>query len=74
MSIKPTMEEAKRTMEEMYAYYMRQGRNIPKESADTESVYSCGKYQGGAEALGALYLWLFGGKAMYKLWEENNHD
>lgn len=67
--------ELKKTLEELYRNYFRQARGFANE-ADQESAYYEAKAHGGTEAIGAIYLWLYGGEEMNKLWmsEVNRSD
>ena len=72
--IKITDPELKKTLEELYRTYFRQARKMANE-VDQESAYYEAKAHGGTEAIGAVYLWAFGGEAMNALWlSEVNRD
>lgn len=73
--IKITDPELKKTLEELYRTYFRQARKMANE-VDQESAYYEAKAQGGVDAIGGIYGWLYGGEEMNKLWmsEVNRHD
>lgn len=58
----------KEDLEELYGWYFKQARSRNGDE------YHTGKCDGAVEALGAIYLGLYGGKEMMKLWERNLND
>lgn len=52
-------------LEELYGWYFKHAR------IRAQDEYQVGKCDGAVEALGAIYLGLYGGKEMMKLWERN---
>lgn len=65
--MKRTEEETKRELENLYKDSFRRAKT-------EKSDYHIGKAQGTNEAVGAIYLWLYGGNEMYRLWQEALHD
>lgn len=68
----------KEQMEELYKYYFFR-RRFYTDSVSEEAEYEVGKADGALEAISALYLDKFGGKAMMNLWlktlnEADNKD
>ena len=66
-----TAKELQRQLVDMYdfynvhAYEMREAHE--EDGFDDEVAYRIGHMEGGAEAIGALYLYFFGGRAMLEL-------
>lgn len=58
----------KQQIEELYIWYFTQARN---RAADE---YHLGKYDGAVEALGAIYLGLYGGREMMRLWQRGLNE
>ena len=65
-----TGQGLKEMLEEMYAWYFKAARKYvrgKKHTADT--AWRLGKMDGGVEAIGAVYLAMYGGKEMWDLWQ-----
>lgn len=65
-------QELKETLEEMYRFHFVAARKMDdmSEPDTAEEIYECGKVNGVLNAIGAIYLSLYGGKAMYDLWQD----
>ena len=66
-----TREQLAQDILEMYQYYFQEARTHHAEeqvSDDYLRGWAAGKADGGAEAMGALMLQVYGGKKLFELW------
>jgi hypothetical protein len=66
-----TEEELKQNLEEMYSYYLKLAQEAERKPEDAELFVEEAKAFGAVDAIGAIYLFCFGGKAMMELWLKN---
>ena len=66
-----TEEELKHNLEEMYSYYFKLAQEAESKPEGAELSFDEEKAFGAVDAIGAIYLFCFGGKAMMELWLEN---
>lgn len=57
--------DLKDNLEDMYKYYFKQRRSLD----DEKEHYAVGKCDGAVDAIGAIYLSIYGGEALYRLWQ-----
>ena len=64
--------DTKEMLEELYRFHFVAARkmdDIP-EPDTAEEIYERGKADGNLDAIGTIYLSLYGGKALYDLWQD----
>jgi len=67
-----TGQDLKEMLEELYRYYFLEFRKSDKDDrTDTpETIYNDGQNAGSMNTVGSIYLALYGGGDMYKLWQD----
>ena len=63
-------EKLKNDLVEVYTYNFKKATESNRESKDPEVSYQIGKYDGAVEAMEAIMLQVFGGQAMYEIWQK----
>lgn len=66
-----TEEELKQNLEEMYSYYFKLAQKADNKPMGAELSFEEEKAFGAVDAIGAIYLFCFGGRAMMELWLKN---
>ena len=69
--MKISEEQLKQSLEELYGYYFNVAREGANKPDDGELSFEELKAFGAVDAIGAVYLQCFGGKAMMSLWLEH---
>lgn len=72
--MKPTEEQLKQNLEEMYSYYFKLAQEAESKPDGAELSSEEEKAFGAVDAIGAIYLFCFGGRAMMELWLKNVGD
>lgn len=64
--------DTKEMLEELYRFHFAAARKMDDmpEPDTAEDIYKCGKENGTLDAIGTIYLALYGGKALYDLWQD----
>lgn len=71
LKMKCTEEKMMNDLIELYTYYFKRAAEEDRKAARNENqIYEIGKNDGAVEALGAIMLQVFGGKAMYEIWKK----
>lgn len=69
--MKCSEEKLMNDLVELYSYYFKRSvENNRKDLRSDSQFYELGKDDGAVEALGAVMLQVFGGKAMYEIWNK----
>lgn len=63
--------DTKEMLEELYLFHFVKARELDDmpEPHTAEDIYKRGKENGVLDAIGTIYLALYGGKALYDLWQ-----